>query len=262
MSLNRDELVKEYLNNAHKVDGWLDQYSAICISDLSRFQSQNGINGSVGEIGVHLGRLLILLKLTAKPDEKCFALDVFGERHDCNTFLRNVHRWTGDTDMTVIQSSSRNIKPADIIDAVGQCRLVSIDGGHSEDLVYNDLQLIEAILTERGAVILDDFFNQTWPGVAAGATRFFLDPLTKIRPFAISPNKVYLAAPENHALYRDAFRRMQKTNFEQTDRMFGNDVDIFGCRRVSIKQRIQNRIRVSTIGSGARLAKKVFKMAR
>lgn len=267
--LDRQNSINDYLKYGHKVHGWLDQYSAVFISELSQFQRQNGISGAVGEIGVHMGRLFILLKLTAKDNEKCFALDVFGEQQlnidnsgfgDRDTFLRNVRHWTGDADITTIQSSSLDVKPADIIEAVGQCRLVSIDGGHTEEIAYNDLQLIETVLTERGVVILDDFFNQSWPGVAAGAAKYLLNPLTKNRPFSISPNKVYLAAPAYHEFYRSSFLPTQQKHFEKTVRMFGNDVDVFGCRLLSVNQRIRATIGKSKIGSGARFAKKLFKL--
>ena len=84
--------------------GWLNQYSAAFIADLSRLQAETGITGAVGEIGVHMGRLFILLKLTAIPPERSFAIDIFGDQHknedhsgfgDRETFLQNVFRWTG-----------------------------------------------------------------------------------------------------------------------------------------------------------------------
>lgn len=267
--LERPRHIKDYLDKCHKVHGWLDRYSAALISDLSQFQCLNGISGALGEIGVHMGRLFILLKLTALSGEKCFAIDVFGQQGlnvdnsgfgDRDIFLRNLRRWTGDTDITVIQSSSLDVKPGDLIDAVGRCRLVSVDGGHTEDITRSDLQLVESILMERGVVILDDFFNQSWPGVAAGASKYFLDPLTKLRPFAISPNKIYLAEPIHHELYRNGLRRTQEDHFEKTVQMFGNDVDVMGCRVISLNQKIQSRIGKSKIGSSARFAKKLFKL--
>lgn len=269
-NLDRQRQIKKYLRNAHRIHGWLDHYSAVFISDLSQFQCQIGLNGSVGEIGVHMGRLFILLKLGTKSNEKCFAVDVFGEQHlnidnsgfgDRDKFLRNVRRWTGNTDIIILQSSSLDVRPADILDAVGQCRLVSIDGGHTEELAYNDLRLVEPVLTDHGVVILDDFFNQSWPGVAAGAAKYFLDPLTKLRPFAVTPNKLYLAAPTCHGLYRNAFLRAHETHFEKTVRMFGNDVDVFGCRPISVYRRIRYSIGKSKIGPSARFVKKILKLA-
>jgi hypothetical protein len=269
--LDQQERIEVYLNNNQQVHGWLHQYSAAFIADLSQLQCENGISGAVGEIGVHMGRLFILLKLTAMENERCFALDVFGEQHlnidksgfgNRDTFLRNVRQWTGDADITVMQSSSLGVRASDIVDIVGQCRLVSIDGGHTEDLVYNDLQLIETVLIERGVIILDDFFNEAWPGVAAGAARYFLDPLTKMRPFAISPNKIYLARQPHHGFYRKAINRKQQSYFEKTVRIFGNDVDIFGSRLSdrSFNQRRRRQMVKGKIVSSGRFARKLLKV--
>ena len=265
--LDRQQRMKAYLKNSHQVHGWLDRYSAAFIAGLSWIQSDSGLRGAVGEIGVHMGRLFILLKLTAAENEKCLALDVFGEQHlnidhsgfgDRHTFLRNVRRWTGDTNIAVIQASSLEVTPADIVDAVGRCRRLSIDGGHTEDITQHDLRLAEAVLTEDGVAILDDFFNQSWPGVAAGAAQYFIDPAAKLRPFAVSPNKLYLAAPTCHGFYRSALMRAQELHFEKTACMFGCEVDVFGCQPVPVSQRIRNTLRRSRLGSGVRFAKRLL----
>lgn len=269
--LDRQKRIKIYLDNNQRVHGWLHQYSAAFIADISELQCENDIGGAVGEIGVHMGRLFILLKLTAMDNERCFALDVFCKQHlnidssgfgDRDTFLRNVRQWTGDADITVMQASSLDVKASDIVDAVGQCRLVSIDGGHTEQLVCNDLQLIESVLIERGIIILDDFFNEAWPGVAAGAARYFLDPSTNARPFAITPNKVYLARPAHHEFYRKAIKKKQQPFFEKTVRIFGNDVDIFGSRLSdrSFNQRRRRQMVKGKIVSTGRFARKLFKV--
>ncbi|MGH6683330.1 MAG: class I SAM-dependent methyltransferase [Pseudolabrys sp.] len=261
--------IKAYLKNGHHVHGWLDRYSADFIAGLSRIQRDSGIAGAVGEIGVHMGRLFILLKLTAAQNEKCFALDVFGEQHlnidqsgfgDRNMFLRNVNEWTGDADIAVLQSSSLDVRPADITDAVGRCRLLSIDGGHTEDIARHDLRLAEAVLTQDGVAILDDFFNQSWPGVAAGAAQYFFDPAGRLRPFAISPNKLYLAAPACHGFYRSTLMRTEEKHFDKTARMFGREVDVFGCQPMPMGQRIRNTLRRSRLGSGVRFAKRLLSL--
>ena len=73
--------LSSYLKSGEEVHGWLNQYSAAFIADLSMLQAASGITGAVGEIGVHMGRLFILLKLTAMPTERSFAIDVFGDQH-------------------------------------------------------------------------------------------------------------------------------------------------------------------------------------
>jgi hypothetical protein len=116
--------LSSYLKSGDEVHGWLNQYSAAFIANLSRLQAASGITGAVGEIGVHMGRLFILLKLTLVPTERSFAIDVFGDQHenpdhsgcdDREIFLQNVSRWTGNTDVDIIQSSSLDVRPDQII---------------------------------------------------------------------------------------------------------------------------------------------------
>ena len=250
-----DRLHRYLSRGAKRVHGWLDPYSAAFTANLAGIQTANGIQGSVGEIGVHMGRLFILLKLLAGPNEKCFAIDVFDDQHlntdksgsgDREIFLANVARWTGNADLAVIQSSSLDVKPADITRAAGPCRLVSIDGGHTETCVIHDLELIEAVLVVAGVVVLDDFFHPSWPGVAAGASRFFLDPATELRPFAITPNKMYLARVSAHQFYRAAIRETQSYYFEKTVELFGHEVDVLGCDAWTFS--MLRRLKVSPLG--------------
>ena len=262
--------LSDYLNSGENVHGWLNQYSAAFIADLSRLQAKSEITGAVGEIGVHMGRLFILLKLTAMPAENSFAIDVFGDQHknidqsghgDRETFLQNVRQWTGLTDVNIIQSSSLDVRPDQIINTVGPCRLVSIDGGHTEECSHSDLHLIEAVLIERGVAILDDFYNPLWPGVVTGASKYFLYPVTRLRPFAITPNKLYLSVPASHEFYRSALQTSQAVHFNKTVRMFGNDVDVFGygVKDYTWRQLMRMAIHQSPLTPYARLAKKMAK---
>jgi len=230
--------LQRYLKRGHRIQGWLPPFSATFIAELSRIQRDAGIVGGVGEIGVHMGRLFIVLKLTAAPNEKIFAIDVFGDQHlnvdgsgsgDRAAFLENVAQWTGDRSVEIIQRSSLDVRPADILALVGPCRLVSIDGGHTEECVDNDLRLMESVLMPMGVALLDDFYNQAWPAVAAGAARYFFDPSTTLRPFAITPNKLYLANPAAHDFYRRAMRASHARWRDRTVETFGSAIDVFGC---------------------------------
>src|SRR5690606_13735714 len=61
-----------YVHEIDRVEGWLHQYSAKFIADLSREQSRMGIVGSLGEICIHHGKLFLVLRLSAQPNERCF----------------------------------------------------------------------------------------------------------------------------------------------------------------------------------------------
>jgi hypothetical protein len=236
-----------YLKSPKGVEGWLDRYSAELIKHLNDIQLAEGIAGSVGEIGVHHGRLFILLRLLRRPGETSVAIDVFGDQHlntdgsghgDLDRFQSNVERWSGTDDLIIIRQSSLLVQAKELLDKAGTFRLFSVDGGHTEECAFSDLLLADAVLSTGGVAILDDFSNHHWPSVAAGAARFFLDPTSVARPFATSPNKMYVAAPEHHQTYRRAFRRSRGAHLYRTCTMFGHEVDIYEVRQNDTLQKI------------------------
>lgn len=236
-----------YLKSPGAVEGWLDGYSAELIRDLNDIQLAEGTTGSVGEIGVHHGRLFILLRLLRRPGEASTAIDVFGDqqlntdgsgRGDLAIFQSNVERWSGNDQLIIITKSSLHVQAKELLEKARTFRLFSVDGGHTEECALCDLRLAEAVLSPGGVVILDDFSNHHWPSVAAGAARFFLDPTTVARPFATSPNKMYVAAPEHHQTYRSALRRSQAAHLYRTCTMFGHEVDIYEARKSRMLHKI------------------------
>lgn len=251
--------LEHYLRRHARIPGWLDDYSARFIVEIGRIQAVRGLKGSVAEIGVHMGRLFILLRLLAAPDEHALALDIFHDqqlnvdgsgRGDEERFCANVGRWASMQNVEIIRASSLNVTAHDILSRVGPCRLLSIDGGHTAECTLNDLRLAEQTVTEFGVVILDDYFNPSWPDVATGAARFLINPSTSLRPFAITPNKVYLAHPGYHGLYVAALRAAQHDFYEKESRMFGFQVAIFGVEPETYRfaKRLKRRLKDGAAG--------------
>jgi hypothetical protein len=90
--------------------------------------------------------------------------------------------------------------------AQSEVRLFSVDGGHTDPIVFSDMKLAEDTLTPGGIVIADDVFNQYWPGVATGTLRY-MEQGGQLVPFAIGFNKVFFAAPKYAAEYRAIIER-------------------------------------------------------
>jgi Methyltransferase domain len=220
-----------------QVHGWLEAFSAEAIRFLAELQNDRGIEGAVGEIGVHHGKLFLILYLSLHRGQRALALDVFGLQQlnvdssghgDKDRFLRNVTDHAGSAaHIVLIEDSSLSVTSARLLEACGRFRMLSIDGGHTEECTINDLRLAEEVLAPEGLAILDDVFNEHWPDVGTGLARHLLSGRHHLVPFLITPNKVFLCREEWADEYRKALREGCPSNLYKTAKMFGAVVDIY-----------------------------------
>jgi type IV secretory pathway TraG/TraD family ATPase VirD4 len=126
-------------------------------------------------------------------------------------------------------------------------RLFSIDGGHTEECTFNDICLAEGALDDRGVVILDDVFQPDWPGVISGLAKY-VTARSALRPFAITPNKVYLARSQHIAFYHSEMNKRFKRRRSKS--MFGAPVECYGEyeRNSSVLGFARNKLREHSIG--------------
>jgi hypothetical protein len=225
-----------YVKNMDGVHGWLQPEAARCIVCLHDAQRRNGIRGSVAEIGVHHGKLFILLCLLRNEDEIAVGYDLFGQQ-DQNIdnsgkgslgILRDNLRAAnvGTSNVKLITANSLELTGARVLrDSGSPVRLFSIDGGHTADITRNDLSIAADAIADDGVIILDDFFNEAWPGVATGTAHFLRDNPGMLVPFAILGNKVFFARTDAVA---DAFRRILSQSKIVTERLVRKGSEFFG----------------------------------
>lgn len=227
----------------HTVDGWLQPGAARLVVKVAEIQVQSCVRGSVAEIGVHEGRFFILLCLLRGEDEDAVAIDVFEQRHlnrdssgrgNRERLERNLRRYVSSGKRPImISADSRSISPSDVIASAGsRFRLFSIDGGHQAETVYHDLELAAGALCDGGVIVLDDYFNEGWPGVADGTNRFFStgNP-PKLGAFAIVQNKVLISQHAHAEKYRKALTEAVKDNARiRESTLFGDPISYFDFR--------------------------------
>lgn len=219
-----------YARHGHKkVQGWLAPLAIAVVRRLAEMQAGMGIAGPVVEIGVHHGRLFLLLHLLGSGAERSVAYDLFDAQDenadhsgegDRVAFERNLRLHGDRTEHVVVRAiNSLRLAADEVIgDAGGRPRLFSVDGGHTAGITANDLALAEATLCRGGLLILDDFFNQAWPGVAEGTCRHFASGSLLV-PVVIAGNKVVFTNEASFAQrYQDDLRssRPQDELHEQT----------------------------------------------
>jgi hypothetical protein len=196
--------IKRFLEDTAHVQGWFFPIDAYLFGMVDDVQKRSGIAGDLFEIGVHHGKTAILLARMARQGESLGVCDVF-ERQDLNhdgsgrgsraVFTENLAKHGGlkESQIKVLAKPSDTVRD-DEIDT--NYRVFHIDGGHLADIVWSDLRLADAVTRRNGAVILDDVFNPSWPGVGEGFYRFMSSTPGSFVPIIIGGNKVVLTRPE------------------------------------------------------------------
>ena len=187
------------------VEGWLWPTAAAILADLLVRQAAGGLRGDVCEIGVHHGKLFLVLANAALDDERAVAVDIFADQD------KNVDR-SGAGDRAILERHIARYAPAARVDIIEQSsleleaegflarrfRFLSIDGGHTEAITANDLRLAERTLLPDGVAALDDVLNADWTGVLSGLARY-LNQAGSLVPAALIPNKLLLATDADAA---------------------------------------------------------------
>jgi hypothetical protein len=209
-----DSRIENYIRRGKfYVDGWLRSEAALVIVALNERQRSLGVTGSIAEIGVHHGKLFILLYLLSREPERALAIDLFEDQHlnidqsgsgDLAKFRRNLERHADSTRLVLHPGNSMDLTGAILTQlAEGPLRFVSVDGGHTAEITAHDLATAEAAIAEGGIIVVDDVFNEQWPGVGDGVRRYF-ERQPNLAPFAIGANKTYFCRPSHRDMYHDA----------------------------------------------------------
>jgi len=119
--------------------------------------------------------------------------------------FNNIARFCGNNDrLKIIAKNSLNITPDDLRDKeTSDFRFISVDGGHTSDIVYHDLCLAKSVIKDGGIIALDDAFNHTTPGVNEGMHRFMLSDNKDgyLAAFAHCYNKAFFTTSKHHKEY-------------------------------------------------------------
>ncbi|KAJ9532951.1 hypothetical protein QJQ45_018026 [Haematococcus lacustris] len=184
---------------------------------LSVLQRQQGVEGGLAEIGVHHGTFLISMALLGKQGEHILALDLFEQGQDKNIDRSGNGRsdimrdnlkavnFSGNNHLTVHTGASTELNCAQFCGLLGgqPLRLFHIDGGHTADIVLNDLAFADCALADGGIVMMDDFSNLYWSGVLQGLVTYMntYRGSTRLAPLLLAFNKFYLTTVSHHQQY-------------------------------------------------------------
>ncbi|MGN6473715.1 MAG: class I SAM-dependent methyltransferase [Mycobacteriales bacterium] len=206
--------VKYALFGQRRVHGWLSDVGLRLVDAAEAVQQEHDVHGNLAEIGVHHGRLFILLCLAKRDSETALAIDLFEDQEfnidnsgkgDRAKLEANLRRWYPDgTGVEIVKGNSLELGPDDLQRmANGPLRLMSVDGGHTVEITMNDLEISTKALVPGGIVVLDDCFSDFFPSVAEGAQNFLRDN-REYQVFACGGNKTLITDREHASAFRDS----------------------------------------------------------
>ncbi len=246
------------------------------ITAVDRVQKSLDVKGNVAEIGVHHGRLFILLLLICREGETGLAIDLFSDQEhnldksgkgDEQIFRANLAKYARGKVARVHAGDSTLLTGPEVKRlAGGPVRIFSVDGGHTEGVTFSDLVTAQDSLVDEGVVILDDCFNEAWPDVASGVARYMAQPSREMVPFAVGGNKTLFCRPPFAAMYQDALRALPDR--QTSARMFGFPVISLHVNYSSVyvafrQTRLWRSIKDTPVGERAKWAyDKVSSMVR
>jgi hypothetical protein len=227
LELNNQYLAQYLQDGFWRVDGY-------CMAEVFRvidLIDSSGINNSGGvcEIGVHHGRLFMMLNQVTDSTDKSYAIDVFenqelnidnsgrGSKEHFIDNLSNVDHKHHGANTTIITGDSTD-SSLDLVNIIGAGtqRFISIDGGHTVEHVLNDLQIAEKLVRNEGVVIVDDIMHYSWLGVIQGTVKY-LERHPTLIPFAIGYNKLWMCKMSYHKKYLEMFKNSPLSrNWPQT----------------------------------------------
>lgn len=211
---------REYIRRGReRVVGWFDRVDAEIFGLITDYQNSAGLDGSVAEIGLHHGKSFIALCLSLRDGQRAYGIDLFEQqalnvdgsgKGDRTMVERNLQAAGVDLSAVVLDGRpSSSVGAADILGAVGPVRFFSVDGGHHQEIVRNDLLLARQTLADHGVIALDDFLRPEWPEVSAGYFAWFEKSSKSLVPFAMGLNKLYLCPHNYVARYQEVLQHSE-----------------------------------------------------
>lgn len=208
------EAVSAYLDGGYaRVVGMSSRFAAAICARLLRLQSEEGIAGSIAEIGCFEGRFFIALAHALEPGELAIGVDIFSwpnpevkDRFEANCLRHGI----APERRVTVQGDSGAMTAEELMAHAGgeRLRLIHIDGEHSRAALAKDLELATQCLSEGGLIVLDDMLHPGYPTLMV-AVQAYLEAHPEIVPLCVIDRETIVGATKFVLCQRDWFERYQ-----------------------------------------------------
>lgn len=199
------ELIKRYRAELGQITE-LAEPSMHVFSELLGFQRSRGVGGDLMEVGVFRAGTAALLAAHLSEQERIFLIDpTQNEALSRETVVRFAGVKPEQVCVHLLDSVAVNKWRERLLSpAVPLVRFAHVDGEHSYDAVYSDLDLAHRYLIGGGMIVLDDIFNMN----SACCTHALFDYLRAnplVHCVAMGFRKAYLCESRHVGAYRRFF---------------------------------------------------------
>lgn len=172
-------IVRGIFEQIRDLPGWFNLDDCEHFSLLLSYQSAIGLSGDLFEIGSYHGRSTSVMAKHLRPGEKIVVCDAFESESDdpyenrpsTEKLLRNIRLLNptfSQDDAVIHQCMSNDLQ----LGENQKFRFIHVDGGHSADQAYFDINLCATHLISGGVLVIDDYHHRDWPGVTTAVDRF------------------------------------------------------------------------------------------
>ena len=192
--MDKQQCMIEYINGrSSEIPGWFYPLDMTLIVVLDGLQKSFHVPGDICEVGVYKGKSLVLFGMVARDNETLYALDAYPEdyleaaQQAMSLFCpwpMSVKFVKGDTSQYTTDQL-RELFPSKV-------RFLHVDAGHEYHEVLHTLYLLAPHVHAEGIIIMDDYQDREFPGVAAAVLDFCRH--TEPRQFGERPPQPALTA--------------------------------------------------------------------
>ncbi len=206
------EGLREFLSRYQQKIGGVTELadvSMLALAGLCALQNESGNRGDIMETGVFRAGTASLLASFLKADERIFLVDPYQQvESNRRTILDFAGVANEQLHFHTLDSMRANKRRELVFGAAApDLRIVHIDGEHSYDAVYSDLDLATHYLAPGGLIVLDDIFALD----SACCTQAMFDYLRQnptVHCVAMGYRKAYLCESRHLLKYRRFFMKL------------------------------------------------------
>lgn len=170
---------------------------------LLEAQRAAAVVGDFMEIGVWKGHSSALMALHMASNDKIVVVDKYAAKEDFLPAL-SISNFADDQ-LDFKRECSFNIwKRNELNNYRGSVRFAHIDGEHSYEAVYNDLELSSPLLSEGGLIVLDDMFAAGGPHLTEAMFKWLWANEHLATLILTGFNKCYICHPRSWHIYAHA----------------------------------------------------------